>query len=82
MSNPQHLPIKGTCWKVFGKNRKFVSDQLIGDTFPSYGDICELRYRELRYLVLWYNADELRISYFKQFMLTYTLKTVTDVYLH
>jgi len=23
-----------------------------GDTFSSYGNICELRYRELRYLVL------------------------------
>ena len=44
------------------KNRKFGSDQLIGDTFPSYGNICELRYRELRYLVLWYNDDELSIS--------------------
>jgi len=40
---------------------KFGSDQLIGDTFPSYGNICELSYRKLRCLVLWYNADELSI---------------------
>ena len=42
----------------------------------------ELLNRELRYLVLWYYADELPISQFKQFMRSYTLKTVTDVYLH
>jgi len=44
------------------KNKRFGSDQLIGDTFPSYGNIFELRYRELRYLVLGYNADEWPIS--------------------
>ena len=43
MSVPQHLIIKGTCWKVFGKNKKFGSKQLKGDTFPSYGNLCELR---------------------------------------
>ena len=32
------------------KIRKFGSEQLIGDTFPSYCNIGELRYRELRYL--------------------------------
>jgi len=55
---------------------------IIVDTFPCYGNICELRYRELRYLVLWYNADELPFSWFKQFILTYTLKAGTDVYLN
>jgi len=64
------------------KNRKFVSDQLMGDTIPSFVNICELRYGELRYLVLCNYADELPINSFQQFMLTYTLKCVTDVYLH
>ena len=61
---------------------KFGSDQLMDDTIPSNVNICELRYGELRYVGLWYNADKLPISYFRQFMLTYTLKAVTDVYLH
>jgi len=47
--------------KGIWKYRKCESDQFIGDTFPSVGNICELRYRELRYLVLRYNADELPI---------------------
>jgi len=33
----------------------------MGDTIPSYVNICELRYDELRYLVLRYNTDELPI---------------------
>jgi len=38
--------------KGIWKNRKFRSDQLMGYTIPSYVNICELRYGELRYLVL------------------------------
>jgi len=38
--------------KGIWKNRKFGTDQLIGDTLSSYGNMCELRYRELRYLVV------------------------------
>jgi len=38
--------------KAIWKNRQFLSDQLMGDTFQSCGNICELRYGELRYLVL------------------------------
>ena len=34
----------------------------MGDTISSYVNIRELRYVELCYLVLWYNADELPIS--------------------
>ena len=48
--------------KGIWNNRKFGSDQLIGDTFPTYDNICGLRYRELRSLGLIYNADELPIS--------------------
>jgi len=35
------------------KNRKFGSDQLIGDTFPSYGNTCELR--PANYVTLFYD---------------------------
>jgi len=38
--------------KGIWKNRKFGSGQLMCDRIPSYGNICELPYRELRYLVL------------------------------